>query len=33
MSRSFSSTDKCRNCKVRRHDPGSNPKPQSYVWV
>jgi len=24
---------KCRNCKVGRHDPGSNPGPYSCVWV
>ena len=26
-SRSSSSTDKCRNCKARRHDLSSNPGP------
>jgi len=31
MSRSPSSTAKCRNCKVRRRDLGSNPGPHSCV--
>jgi len=31
--RSLNSTGKCRNCKVRRRDPGSNPGPHSCVWV
>jgi len=28
-----SSISKCRNCKVGRHDLGSNPGPHSGVWV
>jgi len=32
-SKSPRSTDKCRNCKVERHDPGLNPGPHSCVWV
>jgi len=32
-SRSPSSIGKYRNCKVGRHDPGSNSGPHSCVWV
>jgi len=31
MSRSPSSTGKCRNCKAGRRDTGSNPGPHSCV--